>query len=32
MSYEEISKEFGISINAFRNQISKALELMRGFF
>ena len=32
MSYEEISMELGISINTVRNQMSKALESMRGFF
>ncbi|AWK03827.1 hypothetical protein HYN56_06140 [Flavobacterium crocinum] len=32
MSYEEISNELGISINTVRNQMSKALESMRGFF
>lgn len=32
MSYEEISKELGISINTVRNQMSKALESMRVFF
>ncbi|WET04992.1 RNA polymerase sigma-70 factor [Flavobacterium sp. YJ01] len=32
MSYEEISQELGISINTVRNQMSKALESMRGFF
>ncbi|TDW50019.1 RNA polymerase sigma-70 factor (ECF subfamily) [Flavobacterium sp. 270] len=32
MTYEEISEELGISINTVRNQMSKALESMRGFF
>lgn len=32
MSYEEISQELGISISTVRNQMSKALESIRGFF
>ena len=32
MSYEEIGRELGISVNTVKNQMSKALETMRIFF
>ncbi len=31
-SYEEISKELGISISTVKSQMNKALETMRNFF